>query len=517
MARAEDLRPKQRESIAALKQGIIDGHTRQLLVGPTGFGKTTCAAHLLRLAYEKGSRSAFVVDRTSLVDQASATLDRYGIPHGVIQADHWRRMVTEPIQVCSAQTLERRGIGSDWKLMIVDEAHCVRRGLVEWMKKHSAVRVVGLTATPFTGGLADLYSGVVNVTTTNAEIEAGYLVPLKMYAATAVDMTGAKVVAGEWAEKEIEERGTKIVGDVVSEWITQTQRHFGGPAKTIVFSATVAHGDELVRQFQAAGFNFVQISYKDGNDESRRAVIEEFRKPNSSIVGLISCEALTKGFDVPDVVVGVACRPYRKSFSSHIQQLGRVMRASPGKTFGLWLDHCGNALRFLEDQVALFEHGVQALDEGELDRKTRKEPSEREKSDMKCAACGFVLPGGARACPACGAERPRRQSTIESVPGRMHALTMEADFSGTPDYLRDRDSVWAQLTGMALDRKRGDIEAASRWAAGQFKSLYGDWPRRKFDPDAGVPPSEKVRRKVMAGIIKWAKAREAQAQAKVEA
>ncbi|RPH43242.1 MAG: helicase [Burkholderiales bacterium] len=510
MARREDLRPKQAESIDALRDGLVAGHNRQLLVGPTGFGKTTCAAHLLRLAYEKGSRSAFVVDRTSLVDQASATLDRYGIPHGVIQANHWRRMVTEPIQVCSAQTLERRGIHGDWKLMILDEAHCVRQGLVKWMQRHDAVRIVGLTATPFTAGLSDLYSNVVNVTTTNEEIASGYLVPLRMYAARAIDMTGAKVVAGEWAESEIEKRGTEIVGDVVSEWVTQTQKHFGGPAKTLVFSATVAHGDELVRQFQAAGYNFIQISYKDGSDEDRRAIIEEFRKPNSSIHGLISCEALTKGFDVPDVLVGVACRPYRKSFSSHIQQLGRVMRAAPGKTFGLWLDHCGNALRFLEDQTALFAHGVQALDEGELDRKTRKEPDEGEKAAMKCHACGFVLPGGVRACPACGAERARRQSTIDAIPGRMFELDGSPAVDATPAYLRDRTAVWAQLTGMGLDRKKGDVDAARKWATGQYKSLYGEWPGLPFNPDMGVPPSDAVRRKVMQQVIAFAKAREAQ-------
>jgi superfamily II DNA or RNA helicase len=510
MARREDLRPKQAESIDALRDGLVAGHDRQLLVGPTGFGKTTCAAHLLRLAWEKGSRSAFVVDRTSLVDQASATLDRYGIPHGIIQANHWRRMHAEPIQVCSAQTLERRGMGGDWRLLIIDEAHCVRDGIVKWMQKHNRVRVVGLTATPFSKGLSELYSNVVNVTTTDDEIAAGFLVPLRMYAAKAVDMTGAKVVAGEWAEKEIERRGTEIVGDVVSEWVTQTQKHFGGPAKTLVFSATVAHGDELVRQFQAAGFNFVQISYKDGNDADRRAIIEEFRKPNSSIVGLISCEALTKGFDVPDVRVGVACRPYRKSFSSHIQQLGRVMRAAPGKDFGLWLDHCGNALRFLEDQTALFANGVQALDEGALDSKTRKEPEEHEKAAMKCRACGFVLPDGARACPACGAERARRQSTIEAVPGRMFELDGGPVADKTPAYLRDRTAVWMQLTGMGLARKKGDVEAARKWATGQYKSLFGVWPSLPFDPDMGVAPSEQVRRKVMQGIIAWAKAREAQ-------
>ena len=153
---------------------------------------------------------------------------------------------------------------------------------------------------------------------------------------------------------------------------------------------------------------------------------------------------------------------------------------------------------------------MQALDEGALDSKTRKEPEEDERAAMKCRACGFVLPDGARACPACGAERARRQSTIEAVPGRMFELDGGPVADKTPAYLRDRTAVWMQLTGMALDRKKGDVEAASKWAAGQYRSLYGEWPRARFDPDMGVPPSDQVRRKVMQGIIAWAKAREAQ-------
>ena len=41
------LRPYQLESVEALRQGIRDGHRAQLLVAPTGAGKTVMAAHLL--------------------------------------------------------------------------------------------------------------------------------------------------------------------------------------------------------------------------------------------------------------------------------------------------------------------------------------------------------------------------------------------------------------------------------------------------------------------------------------
>lgn len=472
-----ELRPYQMASIDGLREGIRAGHRSQILMAPTGAGKSIIAAHLLAEAARKYSRAAFVVDRINLVDQTSAVLDRYGIDHGVIQAGHWRFRPYERIQVCSAQTIEKRGFFPNLNLLIVDEAHATRRLTAELIKTRSDLSVIGLTATPFTKGLSGIYSNLVNVCTTNELIHDGYLVPLKMYAAKAIDMTGAKVVGGEWAEKEIEKRGLEIIGDIVAEWVDKTLYHFGGPVKTIVFSATVEHGEELCRQFNAAGYNFQQISYKDSDDEHRRALIEEFRKPDSQIAGLVSCEVFTKGFDVPDIMCGIAARPYRKSLSSHIQQLGRVMRSFPGKEFGLWLDHCGNALRFRDDTEEVFQHGMKTLADGDRDAKVRKEPTPKEREDWSCS-CGYVFERALPVCPSCGKERVR-QALVENIAGIMEELTGRASDSKAAKkkaFLKDKESVWRQLCSHASDRKKGDKEKAEKWAKAQYKGIYGQWP-----------------------------------------
>lgn len=511
------LRDYQLAAVQGLRDGIRAGHRSQVLVAPTGSGKTVMAAHLLQEAVRRGTRAAFLVDRISLVDQTSALLDDYGIDHGVIQSGHWRKRLAEPIQVCSSQTLEKRGFFPGLDLLVVDECHSTRKQTTEFIKNTNA-RVIGLTATPFTAGMADLFTNLVNVTTTNKLVAEGFLVMPIMYAAKAIDMTGAKVVAGEWAEKEIERRGKKIVGDIVSEWVDKSNLHFGGPVKTIVFTATVDSGDELCRQFNAAGFNFQQISYRDGSDNHRREVIEEFRKSDSSIHGLVSCEVFTKGFDVPDIKIGIAARPYRKSFSSHIQQLGRVMRSYPGKDKAIWLDHCGNAQLFYADTNELFENGVQSLNDESKDKAARKEPDEKEKAQMKCSACGYLLAPHMTVCPGCGKERTKR-SLVETVAGEMVVLGAQPE-STLPAYLRDRKSVWRQLCTMAITRKGGlDEHAANKWALAQYRNLYSEWPRDKFRPIA--PYSEWPRSdvnphsvpfidpqlagKIRANMIAWAK------------
>lgn len=494
------LRDYQMASVVGARQGVAAGRRKQILMAPAGAGKTEIACFMLQEAARKFSRSLFIVDRVVLVDQTSERLDRYGIPHGVVQAGHWRWRPYERVQVCSAQTLEKRGIPDGVQVVFVDEAHCMRKKVTEFLNSTDAV-VIGLTATPFTKGIGTVYDGLVNVTTTNELIARGYLSPLKIYAAKAIDTAGMKVVAGEWSEKEIEQRGLEIVGDIVSEWQDKTTKHFGGPVKTIVFSATVDHGDELCRQFRAAGFDFRQISYRDGGDDERRAVIEEFRKPDSTIDGLISCEVFTKGFDVPDVMCGISARPYRKSLSSHIQQMGRVMRAAPGKEFGLWLDHSGNVMRFYADVEDVFQNGLSALDDGKLEEKARREPTEKEREEIRCS-CGHLLFAQDKRCPGCGKERTRR-TLVDQVPGQM--VEIDGNKLNKATSWDDKRRFIAGLRAYAAEH---GYQAG--WVAHKYKTRFGVWPndpRVKNEPPAAY--GVELSRWLKSQAIRFAKARAA--------
>jgi superfamily II DNA or RNA helicase len=330
------LRDYQLQAIEMLRQGFAAGHRAQILYLGTGGGKTETSIAMLEAARKKGSRAAIILDRIVLCDQTSKRLDRYSIDHGVLQSGHWRYRPHEHIQVCSAQTIEKRGSFPGLTLLVVDECHAKRKQTIEFIKNNPHIKVVGLSASPFTKGLGDVYTNVVSPITTKQLVDGGSLVPLRVFIAKEIDMTGAKKVAGEWSEAEASKRGMQITGDVVTEWIKKTHDIFGKPEKTIVFCSGVAHGTDLVRKFADQGYNFVSISYKD-DDEYKRQVIEDFEKPDSDIIGLVATDVLTKGFDNPLVKIGVSARPFSKSFSSHVQQMGRVMRPSNGKEFALWL------------------------------------------------------------------------------------------------------------------------------------------------------------------------------------
>jgi DNA repair protein RadD len=490
------LRDYQAGALDSARENIRRGNRRQILCAPTGAGKTIIGLGLMQAAQRVGSRSAFVTDRSALIDQTSSAMDEYGINHGVMQATHWRCRPNSLVQLVSAQTLGRRlGRGGyvdhhlrDLRFVLIDECHTLYQSTTEWLASlPEHVAVIGLTATPFTRGLGRHYQAIVNVATTERLIGTGMLVRPTIYAAVEIDTSNVAVRStGEWEDSGLEREGVKIVGDVVAEYVQRTGEHFGGPAKTIAFSSTVAHGEEICRAFAQIGLNFQNISYHDDEDE-RRAKIAEFRKPDSAITGLVSCDALAKGFDVPDVLVCLLCRPLRKSLTTHCQQLGRVMRSSPGKDKALVIDHTGNSLRFLSDTVEFWAKGVDELNESaEKDRASRTAPTPKERKELVCFGCQAIVPPGVPACLACGRDLPRKSSTVRQVQGATKLLNMSAESGRKFDYANHpivKDPALAYLSFLAFTtrRKKGDVGAGHRWAAGLFKGVYGRWPPRSYE------------------------------------
>jgi superfamily II DNA or RNA helicase len=483
------LRPHQQEVVDKLALGFTNGHRCQLLYAPTGFGKTEVAMAIMKAASSAYKKTAMVLDRIVLVNQTSTRLARYQINHGVMQGDHWRYRPMERIQICSAQTLEKRGNFPKPDLLIIDECHVQRKQVIDYIKDNPDMNVIGLTATPFTKGLGDVYTHVVGAKATGEMIQDGWLTPLRIYIAKEIDMTGAKKVAGEWSQDEVTARGMKITGDIVTEWIKKTHELFGKPRKTVVFCSGVEHGRDLQKQFAAQGYNFVSISYKEDGDY-KNEIIEDFSRPDTTIHGLIATDILTKGFDVPDVMIGVSARPFSKSFSSHVQQMGRVMRPYEGKEFGVWLDHSGNYLRFRKDWDTLFDEGVTEL-QSESAEKAKKEPTEKEKKEAKCPACSVLWTWSSSVCGACGYEKPIR--SVASVPGELQEL--QANGANARQINQD---FYSEILYYA--KMRGYKEG---WAAHKYKEKFGVFPRGLTT--AVKPTSNKTVSWIKSRNIAWAK------------
>ena len=478
-----------------VRAGRRAGHKNQLIMAPTGGGKTYLGLNIIQQALVKGRTAIFVCDRTTLINQTSDAARDYGMgAHGIIQADNIRTDARFPFQIASAQTLASRG----WPhadVIVVDEAHTQ---LTTWTRHimRTEASVIGLSATPFSKGLGKLFTNLINAATMHQLVKDGVLVPMRVYSCTKPDMEGADTADGEWTPGAAAARGMEIVGDVVTEY-----SKYGEGRKAICFGATVAHCEELCNQFVKAGI-MAALFTGETPEAERKNLLDEFRKPDSLIRVLISVEALAKGFDVPDVGCVIDCRPLRKSLSTAIQMWGRMMRCSPGKVDCILLDHSGNIIRFAEDYTDIFFDGLDSLDGGEkLDATVRKEPDPSKPPPKGCPKCGFKP--YFRRCMGCGYEVVQA-ATVEHQPGSMKEVTLGKGKNAT---VIDKQDLYNQCVAYA--RANSVPEKQKGRAAHLYKDMAGDWPPNYWTPstvpmDAAV--GKAVLNKVRSLNIKRAKA-----------
>jgi DNA repair protein RadD len=488
-------RPFQSTAHDALRQGLKGGHKNQLIMAPTGAGKSYLGLRIAHEALLKGRRVIFMCDRTTLINQTSEAADKYGLSaHGIIQANHWRFNPEVPFQIASAQTIKNRG-WPDADVIIIDEAHTQLSVWTEHIKTCRGA-VVGLSATPFSDGLGKLFSNLINATTMHELTQSGVLVPMRVFSCTKTNMDGAATAGGEWTDKAAEQRGMDIVGDVVVEWVK-----YAADRKTIVFGATIAHCEEICRQFNEAGIMAAVFTSKTDTIE-RAQLLAEYRKDDSALKVLVSVEALAKGFDVPTVGCVVDCRPLRKSLSTAIQMWGRGLRSSPetGKIDCILLDHSGNILRFMEDYSDIFYNGLEALDAGEkLDKAIRRD--EKDKESKGCPSCGFSP--FAKRCIACGHES-QSTSMVQVEAGEMREVML-----GKKKLADDTRHLWDQLCTYAVGNSAPEKQRGRAWHL--YKDMTGTEPPAhfKFDSNANTPITKNVMNKIKSKNIAYSRGRAA--------
>ena len=180
------------------------------------------AGSIIRSTLGRGKRIAFVAPYLTLIDQTVAAFERQGINAvGVVQAYHHMTDGSQPVQVCSLQTLARRNLPQA-DLVIVDECHRRSAFLDKWLglPEWKCVPFIGLSATPWSRGLGKRFDDLIIGSTIAELIEAGYLCPFEVFAPSHPDLTGVTTVAGDYHEGQLSEAMSKpvLVADVVSTW-----------------------------------------------------------------------------------------------------------------------------------------------------------------------------------------------------------------------------------------------------------------------------------------------------------
>lgn len=396
------LRDYQIRAINQLYDAIRSGNRRLLWVLPTGAGKSSIAAYFVKKCIEKEKRVLFFVHSKELVDQFAERLrNQFHVLSGVIMAG----VTPDPsklVQVASVQTLARRDM-PDADVVIIDETHRAEANTYKKvMEAYPDAVVVGLTATPYRGdgkGLGELFQTIVHPVKIRELIGLGHLVGTKVYVPREhVDMTGVKIMAGDYDKKEMANR-FKDVGIV--KGVVDNYRKYANGKRAIVFNCNVEHSIEVNEMFQRAGISSAHLDGATDKAERKR-IVNGFR--NGSILVLNNCFLFTEGFDVPACDVVILNRATR-SEGLFVQMVGRGLRPADGKEHCVVIDHADNTMRFgFVEDYDLMPFSLE-------DRKKKKTSDSEIPKTKQCKNCLGLVPFFNRHCQ-CGYEFPRKEKKI---------------------------------------------------------------------------------------------------------
>ncbi|MEF2669462.1 MAG: DEAD/DEAH box helicase [Gemmiger sp.] len=334
----QELRPYQQQARDRIHAEWDAGHTRTLLVLPTGTGKTIVFASVAADQVRAGDRVLILAHRGELLEQAADKLQRStGLVSAVEKAestclDSWYRVVVGSVQTLQRPARLERFPRDYFGTIIIDEAHhAITDGYRRILDYFSGAKVLGVTATPDRGdmrNLGEVFDSLAFEYKLTDAIKEGYL--CKIMAQTIplqLDITSVTMSGGDYAVGDL---GTAL--DPYLEQIAAEMANRCKGRKTVVFLPLIKTSQKFRDLLNAHGFRAAEVN---GQSDDRRQVLADFDAGKYNV--LCNSMLLTEGWDCPSVDCVVVLRP-TKVRSLYSQMVGRGTRLSPGKTDLLLLD-----------------------------------------------------------------------------------------------------------------------------------------------------------------------------------
>lgn len=314
---------------------------------PTGTGKTTVFAEIVRRAHLKNKHALIVVHRSELVEQIAERLSLFNVSVGIISSDI-KPQAEKAVQVATIQTLSRRNYPKA-EIVIIDECHHSKAETYKQLWSiYTEARFLGVTATPVRingEGFNDLYDILIPVGSLSYFFEHGYLAKVKHLVCGIPDVSKVKQRMKEYDIEML--RNVMLDNSVMANLVDSYKKHASGK-RAIVFAVDIEHSQCIVQRYLEAGIASAHVDAKTPKKE-RQSILERFKA--GEILVLSNVDIVSEGFDVPDCEVVQLARP-TKSLVLYLQQVGRCMRPAKGKEFGIVLDNAGLWL----------EHGLSYID-----------------------------------------------------------------------------------------------------------------------------------------------------------
>lgn len=334
----QELRPYQQQARDRIHAEWDAGHTRTLLVLPTGTGKTIVFASVAADQVRAGDRVLILAHRGELLEQAADKLQRStGLVSAVEKAestclDSWFRVVVGSVQTLQRTARLERFPQDYFGTIIIDEAHhAITDGYRRILDYFENAKVLGVTATPDRGdmrNLGEVFDSLAYEYKLTDAIKEGYLckimaqtIPLKL------DISEVGFTSGDYSLGQL---GTAL--DPYLEQIAAEMAQRCKGRKTVVFLPLIKTSQKFRDLLNAKGFQAAEVN---GQSADRKEVLADFDAGKYNV--LCNSMLLTEGWDCPSVDCVVVLRP-TKVRSLYSQMVGRGTRLAEGKTDLLLLD-----------------------------------------------------------------------------------------------------------------------------------------------------------------------------------
>lgn len=342
------LRPYQQETIDAIDAHLHQGVRRQLIVLPTGTGKSVIFSHLPQ---RLGTPLLVLTHTTELVDQAAEklTLANPTLTIGIEQASRYATGAEE-IVVASIKTLTaksgrrlRQLTHIPWAAVIGDEAHHLAAQSYHAVLTHlgcfrnDGPPLIGMTATPNGrsdgAGLQHLFETIAYQRSLHEMIAEGWLAPIRAWSVSNpattlddVDTDGNDFVRSSLART--------VNTPARNALLVETWRRFGEGRRTLVSAINRLHAHAIALSFQRAGIP-AQTFTGELSQEERATRLTAFKAGQIPVFVFVSM--LVEGYDDPPLDCLLLAAP-TKSALRFAQLVGRGTRIAPDKQDLLVID-----------------------------------------------------------------------------------------------------------------------------------------------------------------------------------
>ncbi|MDZ7674561.1 MAG: DEAD/DEAH box helicase family protein [Acidimicrobiales bacterium] len=348
--------PYQQEILDAIESArTIHGSYRNLVVAPTGTGKTVVAAlDYRRLAQQADDELSllFVAHREQILDQSRRTFRE-----ALLEPSFGEKLVggerpSEGTHVfASIQSLHSLGAEhldpTGFDVVIVDEFHHAEAATYRAVLDHLEPEVLlALTATPERADGLDVRRWTDGRTAFDMRLwhalDRQLLAPFQYFGVADIVDPDAAWSRGAYRSAEL---GSLYTGNDARAQLVlrQVGKIVADPKsmKALGFCATVDHAEFMAERFSAAGLASVALSGDDPQRVREQAIA---RLRSGEIVAIFTRDIFNEGVDIPDVDTILLLRP-TESATVFLQQIGRGLRRHPGKDVCTILDFVANYRR----------------------------------------------------------------------------------------------------------------------------------------------------------------------------